>query len=478
MNRIHSAERSPHEQGIRLAIVAVVVLLLNISFGPAFAQVATLEDAAKTSTNPADVVQVAMVRHAPTIAGMVSGSMRMLLPENATIAGSAVIKGDLLIPGMPRVRLVGRPDYGGTMDDSGYAQPTNHLVTLGGQACLRHVMRCVDPLMMPTVDTPPAPQGMEDYVLTRPEQCIRMWGTVRDVTLSGDAVACAVPPGNYRNFRADAGTGFILGTAGSTIPTHYSFESLAMSGQTALQVVGPVVVTVSTGTTLGGSAGNAANPTWLKLQILTGDLTLNAGSSLNAFVAAPRSSVFINSNAMLVGFVASDRLWVGSGGVISGAAAGPDPEVPTEIFGYQSLWRYKIFASQDEVPEGWEEADFKATGWISGRGAFASGGYCDLQVTRQTDWPVNSVIAIRKSFRLPIGVTSLRISGTVDNDVQIFLNGRLITDWVTHDGCAQPDDLSFTAPAGSYHSGLNVIAIRAQDAGDQSFLDYRVSINE
>ena len=54
----------------------------------------------------------------------------------------------------------------------------------------------------------------------------------------------------------------------------------------------------------------------------------------------------------------------------------------------------------------------------------------------------------------------------------------VITDWLTHDGCAQPDDLSFTAPVNSYWQGVNVIAIRARDAGDQSFLDYRVSINE
>ena len=181
---------------------------------------------------------------------------------------------------------------------------------------------------------------------------------------------------------------------------------------------------------------------------------------------------------MLVGFTAADRLWVGSGGVICGAVEGPDPQGPTEIFGYQSLWRYKVFSNLDDIPSGWEEADFKATGFTSGRGAFASGGYCDLQVTRQTDWPVNSVIVIRKNFRLPSTVTSLRISGSVDNEVMIYLNGRLITDWMLHDGCAQLDDISFTAPAGSYHTGLNTIAICARDAGDQSFLDYRVSINE
>ena len=477
MNRNLKARSRRHEQGFRFALAALVVLLVHLSFGPALAQVSSGGDSDKTATAN-DAVEVAMVRHAPVIAGSVNGSVRMLLPENVTIAGSTVVTGDLKVPGTPRVRMTGRAVYAGTVDQGGPMQPTNHLVTLGGQARLGHVMRCIDQLQMASIDAPSAPQGTESITLSQPDQCIRHWETVRDLTLTGQALACPVPAGDYGAFRADAGTGFILGVAGSTIPSHYSFESLALGSHSSFQVVGPVVVTVTSGPTLGGSVGNASYPSWLKLQICSGDLTLNAGSTLNALVLAPRSTVFVNTNAMLVGFVSTDRLWVGSGGVISGAGDGPDPQGPTEIFSYQSLWRYKIFANPDEVPEGWEEADFKATGWVSGRGAFASGGYCDLQVMRQTDWPVNTDIVIRKNFRLPNGVTSLRISGTVDNEVQIFLNGRLITDWVQHDGCAQPDDISFTAPANSYWAGMNTIAIRARDAGDQSFIDYRVTINE
>lgn len=478
MIRNFSARDSRHEQGSRLALLAVAALVLNLGLGTASTRAGTPQSASKDASTTAEPCEVAMVRHSPSIAGTVDGSIRQLLPEYASIGGSAVINGDVLVPGMPTVRMTGHPVYGGTVDQGGLMLPDDYLVAISGRARLRHVVRCVNPLPVPAIDSPPAPQGTEDVVLSQPDQCIRHWETVRNLTLTGQAVACPVPAGNYGAFRADAGTGFILGDASSNAPLHYSFQSLALSNQSSLQIVGPVVVTLGSGLTLSGSAGNPANPAWLKLQLCIGDLTLNSGSTLSAFVLAPRSTVFVNGNAFLVGFVAADRLWVGSGGVISGAGEGPDPQTPTEIFGYQSLWRYKVFANLDDVPSGWEEADFKATGFRSGRAAFASGGYCDLQVTRQTDWPCNSVIVIRKNFRLPATVTSLRISGTVDNEVMIYLNGRLITDWVLHDGCAQPDDISFTAPAGSYHSGLNTIAICARDTGDQSFLDYRVSINE
>ena len=478
MNRILTTETYRHEQGIRFSFAALVVLMLSLGLGPAFAQVGAPETSSKASTISDEILKVAMVRHAPTIAGTVNGTIQMLLPENVTVAGSSIITGDLKVPGTPAVNITGRPVYGGTIDEGGYMQPTNHVISLGGLARLRHVIRCVNPLPMPTIDAPEAPLGTEEFVLSQPDQCIRHWETVRSLTLTGQALACAVPPGDYGTFRADAGTGFILGVAGSSIPTLYSFESLTMSSQTSLQVVGPVIVTITGGMTLGGSAGNPANPSMLTIRISQGDVTLNAGSTLNAMLVAPRSTVSVNGNAMLVGFVTSDRLWVGIGGVICAGMESPGPQGPIEIFGYQSSWRYKIFANPDEVPEHWEEVDFKATGWANGRGAFASGGNCDLQVMRITDWPVNTDIIIRKNFRLPTNVTSLRISGTVDNEVQIFLNGRLITDWVSHEGCAQPDDLSFTAPPNSYRAGINTIAIRARGTNVQSFLDYRVSVNE
>lgn len=427
--------------------------------------------------------ETVIVRHAPQISGTVDGTIRQLLPESTSISGSGVVTGDLLIPGSPTVRLNGHPDYDGTLDEAGAASPTSHRVTLNGNAQLRHTIRRVDAIPMPTVAAPTAPTGVLDVTFTNPSQTVGSWADVRNLTLSGQADVRAVPPGSYGTFRANAGTGFILGIAGSTTPTAYSFTSLVLSGQSALQVVGPVVVTLGTGLTLNASAGNADHAEWFTLNVANGGVTLNGGSSLSAVVTAPNGTVTVNGNSQLCGRVTADRLRVNGNGVvvccISDDEQPPvDPPGPTPIFPYQSPWKYMIFPDMGAVPADWYAVNFDDSAWPVANGAFASGGYCDLQATGQTDWPINSDIVIRRTFTLPAGVITLRISGTVDNDVQIYLNGNLITDWISHDGCAQPDDVSFTAPVGTYHTGTNLLTIRARDRGDQSFVDYRVSIND
>jgi len=96
MNRNLKARSRRHEQGFRFALAALVVLLVHLSFGPALAQVSSGGDSDKTATAN-DAVEVAMVRHAPVIAGSVNGSVRMLLPENVTIAGCTTAARSLTI---------------------------------------------------------------------------------------------------------------------------------------------------------------------------------------------------------------------------------------------------------------------------------------------------------------------------------------------------------------------------------------------
>jgi hypothetical protein len=128
------------------------------------------------------------------------------------------------------------------------------------------------------------------------------------------------------------------------------------------------------------------------------------------------------------------------------------------------------------VPDGWETVGFDDSAWPVGNGAFASGGACTIQQTQHTEWPINTEIVIRRTFTVPTGTTVVHIAGTVDNDITIYLNGNLITDWIVHEGCPQPDDVSFIAPPGTYHTGVNLLAIRARDRGAESFLDYRVEV--
>ena len=477
----------------RLAVLMLASLALGVGLVPNPASAGAPSSNRATRLTPApqstpgstfgeeEPCEVAVVRHAPKISGTVDGTIRQLLPESVNLGGSATILGDLLIPGLPTVKVNGSPAYQGTIDDTGADTPTNHKVAISGQTQLRHVVRRVDAIAMPTVDSPDAPTGTLDLHFTEPGQSVSDWADVRNLTLSGMADIVAVPPGSYGSFRANSGTGFVLGVEGATEPSEYSFQELTFGGHGVLQVAGPVIVTLGSGLTLNASAGDHENPEWLQLNVASGDVTLNGGSQLTGIVTAPNGAVVIHGNSILCGRVTADRLTVVGEGVLVCCAGDPgdppDPPPPTIVIPFQSVWRYKVFPHDGE-PAGWQAVNFDDSTWDIGGAAFASGGNCGLQSTKVTDWPIVTDIVIRKTFELPAGVHTLRISGSVDNDVQIYLNGFLVTDWVTHEGCPQYDDFMFLAPAGSWNEGTNLIAIRARDRHTESFLDFQVSFND
>lgn len=270
-----------------------------------------------TATDSLVIAVTALVRHAPTLNGGLDGSIQVLLPENAALNGNAWVSGDLLMPGVPNVRLNGKPVYGGTVDRDGAGNPTDHSVTLNGQAVLRHVVRRVDALAMPVVPVPPAPTGLRDVTLNAAGQDAGDFATIRNLTLNGNAGAVAVPAGTYGALTASGGTRLVLGTAGATEPEVYNLQQLTLNGSGSLELAGPVIVNLANGLTLGGSAGAAANPEWLDLSIAAGGLTLNGQATFHGFVTAPNGTVAINGNATLNGGVVADRLVINGNGLLS-----------------------------------------------------------------------------------------------------------------------------------------------------------------
>jgi endo-1,4-beta-xylanase len=282
-----------------------------------YAVVATVADADYEGAASATlVVSVAVVvRHAPVLNGRLDGSVQVLSPESVTLNGGARVSGDLLVPGTPLVRLNGQPAYGGTVDYAGAASPSTHTVTLNGGASLRHVARRTDAAALPAVPAPAPPAGTRDVVLNAPGQSPGDFATVRNLTLNGAAGAVAVPPGAYGAFAANGGSALVLGIAGATEPSVYDLQALTLNGGAALRVVGPVVLTVGSGVTLNGAAGDAASPSWLDLRIASGGLTVNGSGALHGSVAAPAGSVTVNGT--LRGRVAADRLTVNGGAALT-----------------------------------------------------------------------------------------------------------------------------------------------------------------
>lgn len=251
---------------------------------------------------------VALVRQAPTLNGTVVGSIQVLTAENVTLGGNADVQGDLLVPGIPVVRLNGNPTYAGTTDGQGSANPAGHTVTLGGGSRLRHVVRRTDPVSLPDVASSPPPTGTRNVALNSPAQSPGDFATLKDLSLNGNAGRIAVPPGTYGRFTVNAGSSLLLGEAEATTPAVYHFQELVLNGTASLQLAGPVAVTVGGDVSSNGEMGASANPAWLQLRLAGGSLTLNGGATAYVRLEAPAGALTLNGNSHLVGTVAVDRL--------------------------------------------------------------------------------------------------------------------------------------------------------------------------
>ncbi|MDP2136850.1 MAG: MBG domain-containing protein [Candidatus Didemnitutus sp.] len=262
------------------------------------------------------ITVTALVRNAPSLNGSVEGSVQVLLPGDVTLNGSAFISGSLLVPGTPTIKLNGKPTYGGTIDGTGSVSPSNYTVTLNGNALVSHVVRRTNAIAMPVVAAPPAPAGTRVVSLNRAGQSPGDFATLRDLTLNGNVGAVAVPPGTYGKFTANSNGTFTFGVAGGTDPVIYNLQGLTLNGNSKLQVVGPVIITLAKEVVLNSSAGASGHPSWLTLRIASGGLTLNGNVTLDGFVIAPSGEVTINGNSTLNGGVIADRLKINGDGLL------------------------------------------------------------------------------------------------------------------------------------------------------------------
>src|ERR1051326_6899481 len=205
----------------------------------------------------------AVVRHAPDINGQVQGTVRQLTGEDVSLSGNASITGELLVPGTPTVEKYGNPTVGGILQGKGNAQPSGYKVKLDGNVDLGYLITRTDPIPLPSVANPPSSTGNRDVTVNNGTDPIGDFATLRDLTLNGNAGLIAVPPGNYRDFKASSGTGFVFGIAGSTQPAVYNFNDLKLDGRSDLQLLGPAIITLANGLTINGTAGSPNNPLWL-----------------------------------------------------------------------------------------------------------------------------------------------------------------------------------------------------------------------
>jgi hypothetical protein len=276
---------------------------------------------------------IVLVRHAPSIGGTVEGSIQQMSGESVTLNGSAVITGDLLVPGMPSVRLNGKLSYLDTTDATGASTPGSYEITVGGNSRLQRVVRRTDPWGLPVVNAPASPAGTRRVTVNSSTTAVGDFATVRDLTLNGNAGQVVVPPGHYGEFSASGSNAFAIGITGGTEPAAYSFQRLTLTGSAGLRILGPVVVTLANGAVVNGAIGTAGHPEWLALRISKGDLTLNGGATLMGYVMVPAGEVTLNGSSRITGGVISDRLTLTGGSVLQLFNQGPTAVITTPIGG-------------------------------------------------------------------------------------------------------------------------------------------------
>jgi cytoskeletal protein CcmA (bactofilin family) len=420
----------------------------------------------------------AVVRHGFVLNGRIEGSVQQLTGEATTLNGGASLTGDLLVPGTPTVRLNGNPTFGGTVQGGGGAQPSNYQITLNGNAQLGHLLTRTNPITIPNVPAPPASTGTRSVVINSAGQSPGAFSTLRDLTLNGNVGTMSVPPGTYRNFTANGGSGFALGVAGATTPAVYNLNSLTLNGGSHLQVVGPVVLTTATSVTLNAIMGTEGNSRWLDFRVASGGVTLNGGSALHAVVNAPSGTVTINGNSRLVGNVTCDRLVV-NGGLIQ--IVQQDATAPAIIINQPAAGTFVNAANINVTGTFSDESPTTVT--VNGTPASLSGNTFSAAVSLvegNNQLLVVATDAFGNQSQATRGITrdtappALMVSpeATLTNAAQVAVNVTL-TDaspsTVTVNGAAAtPNGNVFTASV-PLVEGLNTIQVSATDAaGNQN----------
>jgi RHS repeat-associated protein len=198
---------------------------------------------------------------------------------------------------------------------------------------------------------------------------------------------------------------------------------------------------------------------------------------------------------------------------------------------------YNYNATNDAIP-GFYMTNFDDSGWTNGQAGFgdesnAAGCLLDNSNYIKTYWPgngdgtnttyLNPYLFVRRHFNVPPGTTNLSMGFTVDNDMQVYINGILITPddiysngviimsnnvaqfskeegvdqtgyplasfddsgpdsptylYFDHRLCCNYDDFILNGISTNvWHTNDNLLAVCVYDDGGDSFFDCQISLN-
>jgi hypothetical protein len=103
-----------------------------------------------------------------------------------------------------------------------------------------------------------------------------------------------------------------------------------------------------------------------------------------------------------------------------------------------------------------------------GTAPFSNNALCGF--VGHTGWAASTDMLLRHDVTLPAGAYNVHISGTIDNDASIFLNGQNVG--VTNSGNCLVNSINLAVPQSVVQPGAsNLLAVRAHDSGGATYLD-------
>lgn len=245
-------------------------------------------------------------------------------------SGSTIAQGNVYFPGLPKLvfngsessiilgrqynsdgtEVVPATDTRRVVDLTGATTPVYQVTFNNGAVVQGKVYRRATPPSMPVVTAPSGPTNSNTYSQNSGTATI---SATSYANVNQNHGTLTLTPGNYG--QVNANETIIIGVAGATTPSVYSFTSMNLNSNAKVVVVGPVVVTMAGNLTLnsGVTLGNSANPDYLQLNMYSGDFTINSGGAGYGKLVAPNNTV--NLNGTFNGSVVAKTLTINSNGV-------------------------------------------------------------------------------------------------------------------------------------------------------------------
>ncbi len=155
------------------------------------------------------------------------------------------------------------------------------------------------------------------------------FASTKDVTLKYTFQPVSLPPGTYGRLVVQGGR-VVLGEAGAMRPTRYDFAALEVVDGGRIDLAGPVIVTTDSFEKLDGVVGRADLPAWLDLRISERSLTISPKSQVYASIYAPDSTVRVQPESRVDGWIVGDDVRVERGGRVTAMRSPWSPAAPSQ----------------------------------------------------------------------------------------------------------------------------------------------------